>query len=49
MKCVKPNCVAEATFISPADWCDEHWQEWWDCEVCTSTQDCDEHKNPRNP
>ena len=27
MKCEK--CEKEASFFSPANWCDDHWFEWW--------------------
>ena len=33
VRCVYPKCAANATFDSPADLCDFHWNEWWDYKI----------------
>lgn len=29
IQCTVPGCEASACFVSPQDWCEDHWLTWW--------------------
>jgi hypothetical protein len=28
--CTVPECKNKALYIAPGDWCQDHWDMWWD-------------------
>lgn len=48
--CVHPGCKRSADFTSPEQWCERHWDEWWDCECAIAIEGeagCETHSYMR--
>lgn len=44
----KTGCNEPATYDSPADLCNEHWENWWVCQDCVNGREhCERHTGLR--